>query len=116
MIKKMMKALALLLLMINLCGQSYAQTGTGSAKGWHLKDKTDDHVFGISLQKAYDFLKINNYKPNPVIVSVIDAGIDTAHEDLKTVLWKNNKEIAGNGKDDDGDGYVDDVYGWSFLG
>jgi hypothetical protein len=46
-----------------------------------------------------------------VIVAVIDTGIDYTHEDLAANLWRNPGEIAGNGIDDDGDGYVDDVYG-----
>ena len=46
----------------------------------------------------------------------MDNGIDTTHEDLKNVLWHNPKEIAGNKKDDDGNGYADDIYGWNFLG
>jgi subtilisin family serine protease len=83
-------------------------------KGWHLLDATKDSLSGISLNRTYDFLK--GKKSKPVIVAVIDSGIDTAHEDLKKVLWRNPKEIPGNGKDDDGNGYVDDVYGWNFLG
>lgn len=51
-----------------------------------------------------------------VIVAVIDSGIDTLHEDLKSVLWTNPIEIPGNGIDDDKNGYVDDVHGWNFLG
>jgi subtilisin family serine protease len=50
------------------------------------------------------------------VVAVIDSGIDTLHEDLKEVLWVNPKEIPGNGIDDDGNGYIDDVHGWNFLG
>lgn len=83
-------------------------------KGWHLKDRQQDGLYGISLDKAYDFLK--NKKSTPVLVAVIDSGIDTLHEDLKPVLWTNPREIPGNGKDDDGNGYVDDVHGWNFLG
>ncbi len=83
-------------------------------KGWHLKDAATDTLHGISLNKAYDFLK--GKKSKPVIVAVLDSGIDTLHEDLKPVLWRNPKEIPGNSKDDDGNGYVDDVYGWNFLG
>ncbi|MBW1916705.1 MAG: S8 family serine peptidase [Deltaproteobacteria bacterium] len=46
-----------------------------------------------------------------VIVGVIDTGVDYNHEDLKVNMWKNPKEIPANGKDDDGNGYIDDVYG-----
>ena len=83
-------------------------------KGWHLKDKTVDSFAGISLNKAYQFLK--NKKSNTIIVGIVDSGIDTLHEDLKGVIWTNPKEIPGNGIDDDGNGYVDDVHGWNFLG
>ncbi|MCU7552170.1 S8 family peptidase [Chitinophagaceae bacterium LB-8] len=94
---------------------SSAQTSVNEVpKGWHLKDLNSDGLYGISLDKAYDFLK--NKKSNTVIVAVIDSGIDTLHEDLKPVLWTNPKEIPGNGKDDDKNGYVDDVHGWNFIG
>jgi subtilisin family serine protease len=82
--------------------------------GWHLLDKATDGYQGISLEKAYQLVK--DKKPATVIVGVIDGGTDTTHEDLKEVLWINNREIPGNGKDDDGNGYVDDIHGWNFLG
>ncbi len=85
-------------------------------KGWHLLDKADSGYYGISMNKAYDFVRSKNLKSTPVIVAVIDSGVDTLHEDLKNVLWKNPKEIPGNGIDDDNNGYVDDIYGWNFLG
>ena len=84
-------------------------------KGWHMMDKSSGY-YGISAEKAYEFLKSKNLKSNTVIVAVIDSGIDTTHEDLKQVLWTNPKEIPGNGVDDDKNGYVDDVHGWNFLG
>ena len=83
-------------------------------KGWHTLDKSKDGVYGISLEKAYDLVK--GKKSQTVVVAVIDSGIDTTHEDLKPVLWRNPKEIPGNGKDDDKNGYVDDIYGWNFIG
>ncbi len=85
-------------------------------RGWHLKDKATDGFYGISLDDAYHFLVTNKIKSTPVIVAVLDSGIDTTHEDLKNVLWINPKEIPGNHKDDDGNGYADDVHGWNFLG
>ena len=85
-------------------------------KGWHLLDKTKDGYYGISLDKAYEFVKTKKLKSKTVLVAVIDSGIDTLHEDLKEVLWRNPKEIPGNGIDDDKNGYVDDVYGWNFIG
>jgi subtilisin family serine protease len=85
-------------------------------KGWHMLDKSASGYYGISVDKAYEFVKTKKLKSKTVIVAVIDSGVDTAHEDLRSVLWHNTKEIPGNGIDDDKNGYVDDVYGWNFLG
>lgn len=89
---------------------------TESVAGWHLLDYKQDSYYGISVNKAYTFLKEKHKTGKPVIVAVLDSGVDTTHEDLKSVLWHNPKEIPGNGIDDDGNGYIDDVYGWNFLG
>lgn len=83
-------------------------------KHWAHKDIKNDSVAGISLAKAYEFLK--GKKHVPVIVGINDSGLDMEHEDLKEVIWVNPKEIPDNDKDDDGNGYVDDVHGWNFLG
>lgn len=85
-------------------------------KGWHLLDKKTSGYYGISLDNAYEFVKAKKLQSKPVIVAVIDTGVDTTHEDLKAILWRNPKEIPGNAIDDDNNGYVDDVYGWNFLG
>lgn len=70
---------------------------------------------GISLDKAYesDYIKL---PATDIVVAVIDGGTDVNHEDLKDVLWTNPGEIAGNGLDDDHNGYIDDVHGWNFIG
>ena len=88
--------------------------GQDSLKGWHLRDEQTDSLHGISINKTYQFLK--GRKSQQVIVAVIDSGVDTTNEDLKNILWTNPKEIAGNGIDEDKNGYIDDVHGWNFLG
>ncbi len=115
----MMNFLKKPVLALAFAGVSLASFGQTSAKesvpnGWHLKDQATSGYYGISLDKAYEFVK--GKKSKTVIVAVIDSGIDTLHEDLKPILWTNPKEIPGNGVDDDGNGYVDDVHGWNFLG
>jgi subtilisin family serine protease len=96
--------------------QSTEKSDKKAPNGWHQLDKTETGFNGISLNKAYDFLKSKNLKSKKVLVAVIDSGIDTLHEDLKPVMWTNPKEIQGNGKDDDKNGYVDDIHGWNFIG
>jgi len=103
-----------ILIGFSINNSTYAQLGI--PKGWHLMDSTQDSFYGISLNKAYQFLLSKNKNPQIVVVAVIDSGVDTTHEDLKTSLWKNPKEIPGNGIDDDKNGYTDDVYGWNFIG
>ena len=84
-------------------------------KNWHNLDLENDSVPGMSVERAYNEL-VKNLKPKKVIVAVIDAGIDTNHEDLKDVIWINNNEIPNNLIDDDKNGYIDDINGWNFLG
>ncbi len=83
-------------------------------QNWPHADISTDSVPGMSLAKAYEFL--SGKKTQTTIVAVIDSGIDINHEDLKDQAWINTGEIAGNGKDDDKNGYVDDMHGWNFLG
>jgi len=84
-------------------------------KQWGAMDLVTDTVPGMSVDRAYREI-IKNRKGKPVIVGVIDSGTDIEHEDLKNVLWTNPGEIAGNGIDDDNNGFIDDVHGWNFLG
>lgn len=82
---------------------------------WFLRDPELDSLLGVSSERAYETL-LKDQPSRTVIVAVIDSGIDIEHEDLKTVIWTNEKEIPGNGIDDDHNGYVDDVHGWNFIG
>ncbi|MEZ4840290.1 MAG: S8 family peptidase [Flavobacteriaceae bacterium] len=83
-------------------------------QAWPHTDVFTDSIPGMSIDKAYNFVK--DKQPTTVVVAVIDSGIDVEHEDLQGVIWFNEDEIANNGKDDDNNGYVDDVNGWNFLG
>ncbi|SHN36021.1 S8 family serine peptidase [Chitinophaga sp. CF418] len=82
--------------------------------GWLHLDPVKDSVFGISTAKAYMFLQ--GRKSTPVVIAVIDSGVDTAHADIRHVLWTNLKEKDRNKKDDDKNGYKDDIHGWGFIG
>lgn len=82
---------------------------------WSHLDLAKDTIPGMSVDKAYSAL-VKNKKGKTVIVAIVDSGVDIDHEDLNGVLWTNKDEIANNGKDDDNNGYVDDIHGWNFLG
>ena len=84
-------------------------------KTWGHADLIADTIPGMSVDKAYREI-IKNRKGKKVIVAVVDSGIDLEHEDLDDVLWTNSGEQPNNGKDDDGNGYVDDIHGYNFLG
>lgn len=83
---------------------------------WHLRDATADRLPGISLLKAERELLAGKQPKRTVVVAIIDSGIDTAHAELHGQLWTNGAETPGNGRDDDNNGFVDDVRGWSFIG
>jgi subtilisin family serine protease len=84
-------------------------------KRWSHLDLANDSIPGMSVDKAYAEL-LKDKKSTTVIVGIVDSGVDIEHEDLKSVVWTNKKEIAGNGIDDDKNGYIDDIHGWNFLG
>ncbi|WP_027076497.1 S8 family peptidase [Maribacter antarcticus] len=88
---------------------------TKEKKNWGHLDLVSDTIPGMSVDKAYSDI-IKNKKGKKVIVAVLDSGMDLSHEDLDDVLWTNKGEKPGNNKDDDGNGYVDDIHGYNFLG
>lgn len=79
-------------------------------KVWSFADASQN---GVSVNAAYQLHGTS--ATETVIVAVVDTGIDANHEDLKEVVWVNEKEIPGNGIDDDNNGYVDDVNGINTL-
>ncbi len=84
-------------------------------KRWSHLDLSKDSIPGMSVDKAYSEL-LKNKKNVNVIVGIVDSGVDIEHEDLKSIVWTNKKEIPGNNIDDDKNGYIDDIHGWNFLG
>ena len=93
-----------------------APTLASAPDAWQLLDLAADGVPGVSATLAYEELLTDEAASRTVVVAVIDGGIDTTHVDLRANLWINEDEVARNGVDDDGNGYVDDIYGWNFLG
>jgi len=88
---------------------------TDFLKDWFLRDPETDKLQGLSVEKTYATL-LKGRPSRTITVAVIDSGIDFEHEDLKDVMWTNPKEVKNNGVDDDKNGYIDDIHGWSFIG
>lgn len=82
---------------------------------WQNLDLVEDGIPGMSTEKAYKEL-LNGKKSQPILVAIIDGGVDVKHEDLADRIWINKKEVDGDSVDNDNNGYIDDVYGWNFIG
>ena len=109
------KVLTIILISLTLSSYGQEKAHQPIPKDWFLLDPEKDSVQGVSSERTYATL-LKNQPSKTVIVAIIDSGIDIDHEDLKSVIWTNEKEIPGNGLDDDKNGYVDDVHGWNFIG
>ena len=83
---------------------------------WYNKNPTADTIEGARVEQAYEKLLHRQKSSKKIVVAVIDGGVDINHEDLKGKIWVNEDEIPGNKKDDDKNGYIDDVNGWNFIG
>ena len=83
---------------------------------WQHQSPDAGVIPGIATDKAYATVLDGREPQQTVVVAIIDSGVDVEHEDLEGVIWTNEDEVPGNGKDDDGNGYVDDVHGWNFVG
>ncbi|HPM30660.1 MAG TPA: S8 family serine peptidase [Chryseolinea sp.] len=83
---------------------------------WHNLDIKTDNVTGTSVNRTWAELLNNRKAKKTIIVAVIDSGFDIDHDDLKESIWINEGEISNNQIDDDGNGFVDDIHGWNFIG
>jgi subtilisin family serine protease len=109
------KVLVIIFLLFQVSSFAQDKVHVPIPKDWFLLDPEKDSVQGVSIERTYETL-LKNQRSKTVIVAIIDSGIDINHEDLKNVIWTNEKEIPKNGIDDDKNGYVDDVHGWNFIG
>jgi len=112
---KPIRSLLFAALVLGAPAAAHAQADTAAAN-WHLLDPATDHVPGIGAERAYRELLSGVQPRDTVVVAIIDSGVEIDHPDLAGVVWTNPGEVPGNGRDDDGNGYVDDVHGWDFLG
>lgn len=96
----------------------YAQDSilSKTQKVWYNDSFEDTGIYGINTEKAWKFLKDHNRKASPLIVGVLDSGVQADHIDLAANMWVNPKEKPNNNIDDDNNGYVDDIHGWNFIG
>lgn len=104
----------LIFLIVCTCTSILSYGQISSLLGWHKM--YNDTLQGVNSEKALYFLKSKNIKPvKQLIVGIIDSGVDTTVVDLQPALWSNSKEKQ-DGKDNDKNGYIDDLHGWNFLG
>ncbi|RRQ46340.1 S8 family serine peptidase [Chryseobacterium sp. SC28] len=96
--------------------QTVAPENDKDLKTWYHKDYATTKVYGVNTENAYKFLESKGLKPKTVVVGVLDSGVEVDHPGLAKNMWKNPNEVPNNGKDDDKNGYVDDIYGWNFIG
>lgn len=106
-----MKNIFLAIIAFSLSSSLFSQ-GKPTEDWYHQNTATSQ---GIDINRAYQEL-LPGKTSTTIIVAVIDGGVDPTHEDLKSVMWINEDEIADNGKDDDNNGYIDDIFGWNFIG
>ena len=100
-----MRFFLVILLLLSLASPALALTVTDP----YFSKQT--YLNQIRIEPAWDIIT----GTNDVVVAVLDTGVDLDHPDLRDNIWINHSEIAGDGVDNDGNGYIDDINGWDFL-
>ncbi|MFC3756808.1 S8 family serine peptidase [Chryseobacterium tructae] len=99
--------------------KSNGKEDTGSERDlmtWYHKDFKSSKVYGVNTENAYKYLESKGLNPKEIIVGVLDSGVQIDHPGLVKNVWTNPNEVPENGRDDDGNGFVDDIHGWNFIG
>ena len=112
--KRHFKLFGLFVLFVSISICVKAQTSRNQLVGWHLL--YNDSLKGANVKGAIEYLSQKGKKvKKSVVVGIIDSGADTTCTNIINALWTNRKE-KNDGKDNDHNGYVDDIHGWNFLG
>ena len=114
--KKLSLSLALVAGLLFAQAQEKVSSEELAKRNWFHANYAQDSIYGVASDAAYEYAKAKGLKSTPVIVAVIDSGIEPDHDDLKNRIWVNKGEIPNNGIDDDNNGYIDDIHGWNFIG
>ncbi len=112
-----MRYIVLILVFICSCHAQKSESNEEMEKieYWHFSEFGKDSIAGISVN-AISNKQYHLPKNNKVIIALIDSDVDISHNYLRDKIWLNKKEIEHNKRDDDDNGYIDDIHGWNFLG
>jgi len=95
---------------------TFAVTPERPPHAWFHMDAEADGYPGLSTHRVHTTLLAERGPKQPVTVAIVDSGVDHEHDELSPQRWENKDETPDNDTDDDENGYVDDAYGWNFLG
>ncbi len=110
-VKNTITSAVFLLLASSMLQATTAQEYKQRDLDWYNLSPATDTIYGVSANEAYKLLK--GRKAKRTIVALIGSGLDVKHADLRGNMWENQREKA-NGRDDDGNGLIDDINGWNF--
>lgn len=100
---------------IDLANYFGVPTPLAGPDAYRIKEVQAKKGVDINVLPAWNLYDSSTEEHRQVVVAVIDTGVDINHPDLKDAIWTNEDEIPGDGIDNDGNGYVDDVHGWNFF-